>query len=109
MPVNCPIPLAGLCTGCFKNVDDKCAWFFPWRSLREILTPDERIDMLEEKIASFKQLVPSYVLAEIRRDLNNTQGMLAHFQEQFNKHMEPQKRKKLQKATDEKEEGVTVV
>ena len=110
MPVNCPAPFDGSCEGCPKrSIDDTCLWYHPPIPLSEILTPHERIDMLQVELDKAKRQAPSYVLADIRKDLNQVQGMLLHFQKQFNEHLAPQKRKKLEKPTNEGEEGVVEV
>lgn len=47
--MNCPLYL-DTCEGCNKKWDDCCGWFFPSRPLREILTLDERINILEARL-----------------------------------------------------------
>ena len=113
MPINCPIPLEGSCEGCFRCNGDTCTWHSPPMPLRDILTPHERIDMLAAKVTTLEaaaaSTVPNVVLTHMRRELNNTKGMLLHFQTQFNEHIAPDKRKKLQKQAKKKEGGTVEV
>lgn len=85
----------------------------PRQTLLEILTLEERIDLLEDMFwplwEELNVRVPSQALRSIRKDLNQITGEIRHFENQFREHMESQKRKKLQKTTDENEAGVTEV
>ncbi len=47
--MDCPLYLDS-CEDCNKNWDGCCGWFFPSKPLREILTPHERIDLLEARL-----------------------------------------------------------
>ena len=94
------------CSSCY---DELCNFRLPHVPLRDILTEQEQIDILQEKLAKAETFIPSFVLADIRKDLNALQGRLLYFEDQLNRYMAPQKRKKLQKSTDGKEQGVTPV
>lgn len=111
MPINCPIPYSEdlSCLDCSSCYNEKCNRQFRAVPLSDILTEQEQIDMLRRELAKLKEIAPSYVLADIRKDLNNAIGEMRHFKGQFNEHITPQKKKKLQKPTEEKEEGVTQV
>lgn len=109
MPINCPLALPGLCDGCGKyNPDNKtCTFHFPPTPISEILTPDERIDRLEGIIEGFQQWVPSHVLADIRKDLNQTKGLVLHVQNHLNEHIQMAKGKN--KKRNIKSKGVVEV
>lgn len=104
MPANCP-KLFGeptTCYGCRSRDKSECRGQLPWVPLRDILTPEERMDLLEAWWEEIRYFTPSYVLAEIRKDLNSITGEIRHFEQQFTDHIAPDKRKKLQKQTKSK-------
>jgi len=58
VPVNCPLPYRyddENCEGCRYLSDNRCWYTFPSRSINEILTPHERIDMLERRVAKLEK------------------------------------------------------
>lgn len=85
----------------------------PRLMLRELLRDNERLDMIEKLIfpllEDIKTLVPIRALGSIRHDLTQITGEIRHFENQFREHMAPQKRRKFQKSTSEKDKGVTPV
>lgn len=61
--INCPIDREMLCQECRYNFGEKCWWFFPARPLSEILTNEERLDMLEERgVAPPIKVFPRYII-----------------------------------------------
>lgn len=79
--------------------DGKCSWYFPPKPLREILTPDERIDELEKVIASF-EWVPSRVLAQIRKEFNELKGITLNLQNKLNEHVDRSKKGKKKQPSE---------
>ena len=96
MPLNCPAAIAGPCAGCrSRTEDDRCSYYQPSVSVREILTPDERIDELEAQITSFEQFVPSVVITQLTKRADHMLGLLNHLQNRLNEHLDiPKKTKK---------------
>lgn len=99
MPINCPIPYGSgrSCLECPYRRGSTCAVHQIPVPLKEIMTPDERIDLLEEEMARIRTIVPSYVLASLRQDLEQVKGELRHFAGIFNEAMEKQKKKRIKR------------
>ncbi len=113
MPENCPndrLSREYKCTECPNCRDRKCYYDNPAVELSEILTPEERIDMLEEELDQVKLMAPSYVLADIRKDLNSLTGEFRHFENIFNEHTAPLKKKRIKEKGPKKDksEGVEI-
>lgn len=102
MPINCPLHFDGSCENCPKRSGDKCFWFFPSKPLREILTQEERIDELENHLARYEDmvvsLVPSRVLAQIRKEFNQLKGEFISLTNKYNEHIDKSKKKKKPRA-----------
>ncbi len=96
MPINCPLALPGLCQGCRKlNLDgDKCTYSLPPVPIRDILTPDERIDALELLVKSYESVVPSRVISHQLKLINSLKGQLINLTNKYNDHIDSSKKKR---------------
>lgn len=69
MPINCPLPFGEVmrCHGCRHNTNEKCWWFYPARPLLQILTTDERVEELHERLLLLEERIGGLSDKEIRR------------------------------------------
>lgn len=104
MPLNCPIPLIGSCEGChYYNGSNACNFYSIPQPLAIILTTEERISRLEAMMDDLKDTlnlkVPAQSLRDMRKDIDNTHGMLLHHQEELHKHIDASRPKKKEPKT----------
>lgn len=72
----------------------------------EILTLEERIDELETRLAIYEDMVvsvvPSKVLAQIRKEFNQLKGQLIGLTNKYNDHIDKSKKRKKPTARTKK-------
>lgn len=78
--------------------EDKCTYSLPPVPIRDILTPDERIDVLELLVKAYESVVPSRVLAQIRTEFNQLKGKLISLTNKYNEHIDRSKKKRKPRA-----------
>lgn len=101
MPINCPACLARYndCEGCRYNSDKHCTWTSTPVPLRDIITHEERLCILEEAFEDLRMNIPSRAFRELRKDMNNLQGQMIHLENKLNEHIDiPKKMKKKGKS-----------
>lgn len=108
MPINCPagFPEPNDCAGCRNNMDEKCQWSGTPIPIRDILTHEERLCILEEAFEDLRMNIPSRAFRELRKDMNQLKGQIQHHENKLNEHIDqPKKEKKKKKG---KEEGLEI-
>jgi len=110
MPIKCPacIPEPNACKGCRFNTDEKCRWTGTPIPIRDILTHEERIYILEEAfvevLASLSLNIPSNAFSALRKSMDQIKGQVLHLEGKLNEHLD--RPKKERKKT--KEEGISL-
>jgi len=80
MPINCPLNIDGSCEGCRNLYEGKCYWFFPSREIKDILTTQEQLAVLNRRVKELEendiQNEPIYPnlshLSQINKNLSQT-------------------------------------
>ena len=88
MPLNCPICYPYECDGCRYLWDDRCNYYTPARPLAEILTPNERMRLLE------KQPQPESIgYGKLKDELEQAKGQMMWLTRKLNEHLDKKKKK----------------
>ena len=69
MPLYCPIGIQGPCSECPQCEDFKCLIYHPSMPLQNILTPEERLGVLEKEQPSPAPL-PRYDVQHLQAQIN---------------------------------------
>lgn len=90
MPINCPACLVRYddCEGCRHNVDEKCRWGTTDIPLRDILTHEERLCIIEDTLKELHQVIPTRAFSALRKSMDNLKGQMLHLEGKLNEHID---------------------
>ena len=83
MPLNCPLCYLDECRGCRHFTENKCYSSLPARSVSEILTIEERLELLE-KSPPESEPIPKRLLDRLQQ----IEGKLLFFESKLNEHLD---------------------
>ena len=73
MPINCPINIEGSCKGCRNFTDDSCWWHTPHMPIVELLTIDEKLELIDAKLTELEapHQIIKYEKPILKKDTRN--------------------------------------
>ena len=89
MPINCPLSYSGLCPEC-TNLYNKLCYARPLRPIPivDILTNEERITILEDRLEEQSEYAPKKVIARVLKENEALKGEVLWLRNKLIEHLD---------------------